>query len=196
MKTNAQIQYNSSNNSFNAVINYFAESKEDALFMRPDSMLKHGLKPMHKQKGFETRQDAENWLKEKDAEMMADFLSATQVLNLTQHTATAEQADAGVVEPEDKAAVQSALTFDAIPSAEEIRQRAEFLAHLAKDAGYKKAMIGGAPFFMAPLERALLSAGVTPVYAFSARDSKEEPDGNGGVKKVNVFRHVGFVEAA
>lgn len=118
------------------------------------------------------------------------------ILNLTQHAATTEQVDAGVVEPENKTAVQAALTFDAIPSADEMRQRAEFLAAIAKDSGCNKAMIGGAPFFMAPMERALLATGITPVYAFSVRDSREEADGNGGVRKVNVFRHVGFVEAS
>ena len=117
------------------------------------------------------------------------------VINLTQHTATVEQSAAGVVEPENKAAIQAALTFDAIPTAGEMRQRASLLAAIAKDNGCKKAMIGGAPFFMATLERALVDAGITPVYAFSVRDSREEPDGNGGVRKVNVFRHVGFIDA-
>lgn len=118
------------------------------------------------------------------------------IINLTQHAATVEQVEAGVVEPENKAAVQAALTFDSIPSADEMADRSAFLARIAVDSGCKKAMIGGAPFFMAPLERALLAAGVTPVYAFSVRDSKEEPDGNGGVRKINLFRHVGFVEAS
>jgi hypothetical protein len=35
---------------------------------------------------------------------------------------------------------------------------------------------------------------MTPVYEFSVRESVEQPDGNGGIRKVNVFRHVGFVE--
>jgi hypothetical protein len=118
------------------------------------------------------------------------------ILNLTQHAATAEQVEAGVVEPAEKSAVQAALTFDAIPTAPEMAERAELIARIAVDSGCKKAMIGGAPFFMAPLERALLAAGITPVYAFSVRDSVEQPDGNGGVRKVNVFRHIGFVEAA
>jgi hypothetical protein len=75
-----------------------------------------------------------------------------------------------------------------------MKARAKELTDLALFTHCKKAMIGGAPFFMSSLEKALLDAGVTPVYAFSVRDSKEEPDGNGGVRKVNVFRHVGFVE--
>ena len=116
------------------------------------------------------------------------------VVNLTQHPATAEQVVAGVVEPENKAAVQAALTFDAIPSGEEMAQRANFLAAIAKESGCTKAMIGGAPFFMSALESALKDVGIVPLYAFSVRDSREEPDGNGGVRKVAVFKHVGFVE--
>jgi hypothetical protein len=120
---------------------------------------------------------------------------AEEIINLTQHPATTEQVEVGVVEPTNKGAVQAALTFDAIPAAAEMAERAELLTRIAVDSGCKRAMIGGAPFFMAPLERALLAAGVQPVYAFSVRDSREEPDGNGGVRKINVFRHVGFVEA-
>jgi hypothetical protein len=116
------------------------------------------------------------------------------ILNLTQHPATTEQVADGVIEPSNKRAVQSALTFDEIPNANEIKARAEFLAGIAKEAKVKKALIGGAPFFMSALERALIEAGITPVYAFSVRDSIEEPDGKGGVKKTNVFKHVGFVE--
>lgn len=118
-----------------------------------------------------------------------------RIVNLTQHTATEEQLKAGVVEPSEKKAVQSALTFDTIPSPGEMNERAEFLARIASASICKKAMIGGAPFFMSTLEKALISAGITPVYAFSVRESKEEPDGNGGIKKVNIFRHAGFVEA-
>lgn len=125
---------------------------------------------------------------------MAIIAAEASVLNLTQHTATAEQAAAGVVEPENKAAIQAAITFDAIPSVVEIQQRAELVASIAASTGIKRAMIGGAPFFMSALESALKNAGIKPVYAFSVRDSIEQSDGNGGVKKVNIFRHAGWVE--
>ena len=115
------------------------------------------------------------------------------ILNLTQHSATPDQVLDGVVEPDNKSAVQAALIFDAIPSKAELTERAELLARIALDSGCKKAMIGGAPFFMSTLEIALKAAGITPVYAFSVRDSVEKHDGNGGVTKTNVFRHVGFV---
>ena len=135
-------------------------------------------------------------LKAVEIESFSDVvcLDDEKILNLTQHAATAEQAEAGVVDLENKAAIQAALTFDKIPTREEMRQRATFLAEFAAANYYKRAMIGGAPFFMSELERALRHYGVKPVYAFSVRDSKEEPDGNGGVRKINVFKHVGFVE--
>lgn len=129
------------------------------------------------------------------------------ILNLTQHHATQEQLASGVIDmPGDVApVVKNLLTFDALPTAQEIGDRAEQIAAIAAEIAAPEdregggcfilsAMIGGAPFFMSALERALLDVGIQPVYAFSVRDSKEEPDGNGGVRKINVFRHVGFVE--
>lgn len=62
-------------------------------------------------------------------------------------------------------------------------------------AGDISAMIGGAPYLMAPLERALRRVGVRPVYALSERASEEQVQPDGGTKKVAVFRHAGFVEA-
>ena len=117
-----------------------------------------------------------------------------KIINLTQHASTPDQVLDGVVEPENKGAVQSALTFDAIPSKSEMNDRAELLTRIASESGYKKAMIGGAPFFMSTLERELRAAGITPLYAFSVRDSVEKHDENGVVIKSNVFRHIGFVD--
>lgn len=114
------------------------------------------------------------------------------ILNLTQHPGTPEQ---GVVEPADKKAVQELLTFSALPTSAEIRERAEKLAAIAVAAGAESAMIGGAPYLMGPLESALKAAGVRPLYAYSVRQSVEKTDGDGNVVKVNVFKHIGFVEA-
>ena len=116
-----------------------------------------------------------------------------KILNLTQHQATPEQLAAGVVEPADKKQVVDLLTFDSIPTPAEMRDRAAKLAAIAAEAGVEAAMIGGAPFFMAPLERALLEAGVEPVYAFSLRVTEEVTQPDGSVRKTSVFRHAGFV---
>lgn len=113
------------------------------------------------------------------------------VLNLTQHAATQDQLQDGVVDLPNKEELVSLLTFDNIPCVADLQYRADQIALLAK--GYKFAMIGGAPFFMSFLEQSLKFVDVEPVYAFSKRESQEQVQDDGSVKKVNVFRHVGFV---
>jgi len=119
------------------------------------------------------------------------------IANLTQHEASAEQLDAGVFNLEGGDcfeggagyALKQALTFDSLPTPEEIEQRADQIAALAIGTGATIAMIGGAPYLMSALERALKASGIRPVYAFTERVSTEED----GVK-TSTFRHVGFVE--
>jgi hypothetical protein len=127
------------------------------------------------------------------------------ILNLTQHPATPEQTAAGVIEPpaEIAAQVRAALTVDALPSRTEILDRCAQIALLAVHNGLgedddphpQQAMIGGAPWMMRALEDALLAQGIQPIYAFSLREGAEQTAPDGAVRKVNVFRHVGFVEA-
>lgn len=119
------------------------------------------------------------------------------MLNLTQHIATEDQLAAGVVEPTPgaKAAIKAALTFPDCPSKEQVLAAAKRLAEIAKAQKAKTVMIGGAPWFMAPLERALRAAGVEPVYAFSARESVDVKQPDGSVRKTAVFRHAGFLPA-
>lgn len=139
------------------------------------------------------------------ASLVAQFKAeqAQPVLNLTQHVATAEQTEAGVVEPADKKAVQTALTFDDIPSSDDVFFTARELASIAYnwrfdlglDGQSLRVMIGGAPFLMSQLEAELQRLGFVPVYAFSKRVSEESLDSEGNVVKTNVFKHVGFVDA-
>lgn len=56
------------------------------------------------------------------------------------------------------------------------------------------AMVGGAPYLVDRLVRRLKEMGVTPVYALSERVSEERETPEGRVK-VQVFRHLGFIEA-
>ena len=119
----------------------------------------------------------------------------TNLINLTQHPTTTEQLTAGVTEPADKDEVRRLLTFDELPSKELVKARAKALAEIAENSGAKSAMIGGAPFLMAALEKALREVGITPVYAFSKRESVEKTLPDGSVQKTNVFKHIGFVEA-
>ena len=117
-----------------------------------------------------------------------------KILNLTQHQATPEQVGSGVAEPADKLRVRALLTFSAIPTKEEMVGKAEELAELALKEGANAAMVGGAPFFMSTLEDALKKRGIRVLYAFSVRESVDQIMENGSIKKVAIFRHVGFVE--
>lgn len=125
-----------------------------------------------------------------------------KILNLTQHPATAEQAETGVIDlpPTERQELLALLTFEELPDALAVRQRAWAIETLAATAamqlGATAAMIGGAPFLMAPLEAALRQCGIEPLYAFSRRESVEEAQPDGSVRKTNVFRHAGFVPAA
>lgn len=129
------------------------------------------------------------------------------ILNLTQHNATPEQKAQLVVEPRmTKEKIRELLTFEEIPTKEEIEARAKELARIAvseasmyagdtdNEIWITRVMIGGAPYLMGALEKALRECGFTPVYAFSKRESEEIPQPDGSVKKIQVFRHVGFVE--
>ncbi|AJE23878.1 hypothetical protein [Azotobacter chroococcum] len=128
------------------------------------------------------------------------------IVNLTQHPASPEQLAAGVYDlaGEELALLKGLLTFDEIPSKEEIEAMAADLAELAMlgaapgdDDGNvipTAAMIGGAPFLMGALERALTACAVRPLYAFSRRESVEEVQPDGSVRKTAVFLHQGFVE--
>lgn len=121
------------------------------------------------------------------------------IINLTQHPATPEQIAAGVIDLDEPAreTLAAMLTFDRIPTGEEIRAVAEGIAFLAdcraEEAADQKAMIGGAPWLMGALEAALLEQRIQPVYAFSVRESSEQQQPDGSIRKVNVFRHAGFV---
>jgi hypothetical protein len=135
------------------------------------------------------------------------------ICNLTQHPATPDQVAAGVIDlaPDLREALCAALTFERLPTARDITERADLIAEMAAlhglpasdddanagaDTAPRAAMIGGAPYLMAPLEAALRERGIAPLYAFSTRESVEQVQADGSVRKVNVFRHAGFVPAA
>ena len=120
------------------------------------------------------------------------------ILNLTQRPATPEQLAAGVVDPSEETAfiIKYLLTFDILPTKQALLDRAKALAQVAKSTGCKRVMIGGAPFFMAPLEAALIRRNIEPVYAFSVRESVETTQPDGSVQKASVFKHLGFVPSA
>lgn len=124
------------------------------------------------------------------------------ILNMTQHVASTEQlVNFSVHEPRgaQKDRVIKLLTFDELPTMNEIKNRAVALAEIAdieclKDNnGERFAMIGGAPFLMSVLEKELRERNIFPLYAFSKRASFDVRNDSGEVTKTSVFRHVGFV---
>lgn len=62
-----------------------------------------------------------------------------------------------------------------------------------RDGQHHQAMIGGATYLMEALAKALRDCGIRPLYAFSTRVSVEQAMPDGSVRKVNEFRHLGFV---
>lgn len=113
-----------------------------------------------------------------------------KITNLTQHEASEDQKRAGVVDlPEvERKILQGLLTFESIPSRGHLVMRAAAVACVAKNEGADTYMIGGAPFFMGHLEKALKKQEIAAVYAFSKRVAVEK-DG----KKTSIFVHEGFV---
>ena len=126
-------------------------------------------------------------------------------MNLTQHAATKEQIAQGVfdVPQEFKVSLESILTFKTCPTRLETYEKAfalfDFYCKVVQATTVDEkelapaVMIGGAPFFMAPLDNVFADKKVIVKYAFSERVSQESLQDDGTVKKVNVFMHVGFV---
>jgi hypothetical protein len=118
-----------------------------------------------------------------------------KILNLTQHYATPDQIAEGVVDlvgPAREALIDM-LTFDEPPTPMGVARRAKRIAELATKAGAERVMIGGAPYLMASLEKALFAAGIEPFYAFTRREVVETVQADGIVRKVVEFRHAGWV---
>lgn len=123
------------------------------------------------------------------------------IWNATQHTATAEQVEQGVVDLPEEARENLArlLTFEELPDSMQLRMRSiavvgQLRAHGAQPGD--RIMLGGAPFFMEELSHTCRECGLVPVFAFSRRESVEQMQSDGTVRKVAVFRHLGFVEPA
>lgn len=139
------------------------------------------------------------------------------ILNLTQHKATADQRSAGVIDVPAQFTEElvALLTFGSISETQksEINRRVDRLVSLVvsvasaldntlpidPEIGFSPiigaVMLGGAPFLTAPLAVAIEEAGYQPVFAFSRRESEERTLPDGSVRKTQVFKHLGFVEA-
>ena len=118
------------------------------------------------------------------------------LINLTQHNLTQEQLkDAVEVGTDVRDEVVKLITFNGVPTAGEIKDNASRLAEICRDMHASYAVIGGAPYFMGPLEQALRRVGVTPLYAFTERVAIEvtNPE-TGEVTKTSKFNFAGWIE--
>ena len=121
------------------------------------------------------------------------------ILNLTLYPATPTH---GIVELDlaDASILQEALAFKTLPTQADLEARAETIAWLAGTrlarAKAPCAIIGGAPYLMAPLERALLRKGITPLHAFTVCELVSEVLPDGSTREVSSLRHGGFVSVA
>jgi len=118
------------------------------------------------------------------------------ILNLTQHAATEDQLAGGVIDlqGELKAALVAAITFPPVYDHDMLVSRAKRVVGIVRDAQVDcgHVMIGGMPSFMPVLQQVLQEAGYHVGYACTDRVSVDVPDGNGGVRKTSVFKHVGM----
>lgn len=120
------------------------------------------------------------------------------LINLTQHNLTQEQLkDAVEVGTDVRDEVIKLITFSGLPTAGEIKNNASRLAAICRDMHASHAVIGGAPYFMGPLEQALRKAGIVPLYAFTERVAVEvtNPE-TGEVTKTSKFNFAGWIEGA
>jgi hypothetical protein len=140
------------------------------------------------------------------------------IMNLTQHAASADQLAADVFDlaPALRTALAALLTFDSLPSVVDIENRANAIAAIAaanaspddraddtspddradNASGFAlSAMIGGAPWLMAPLAEALRDQGIEPLFAFSLRESVDVGQSDGSVRKLAMFKHAGWIMA-
>lgn len=119
------------------------------------------------------------------------------ILNLTVHSATIEQIDAGVIEPNSKKEIISLLTFDELPNKNEIILRATKLIQIIEEEknhnNFDSVMLGGAPFLMSILEVLLKTKNFKPLYSFTKRVANESII-DGVIHKNSIFKHCGFVE--
>lgn len=117
-------------------------------------------------------------------------------VNLTNFNSTPSQQEAGVFDLSDNSELRGLLTFDSIPSTDEMHDRAERIADIAQGTGADSAMISGAPYFMSAIETSLEARGIEPRYSFSERVSVDINKPDGTVEKRSVFEHRSFVDVS
>ena len=123
------------------------------------------------------------------------------ILNLTQHNASEEQIQNGVIDLSGtyKEELTKALNFTNIPGTIEINERVQKICEIVNSfikehkLEHVKFMIGGALWLMKPLIEELSKIGPV-LFAFSKRETTEIQE-NGKTIKTTIFKHIGFIEA-
>ena len=118
-----------------------------------------------------------------------------KIVNLTQHSSTETQAEQGVIEPPDKEYVKSLITFEDIPTLQDLRKRANLLVEICREMNMQFALIAGAHWWLIVLEHHLRIHGITPLQSFSKRVSFEHTNENGTVHMVKTFVHAGWIQS-
>ena len=121
------------------------------------------------------------------------------ILNLTQHNATKDQQDAGIIDMpvEFQVALKGLLTFPTQYTRADLEYRALQIHELVRDfcgpskEVLKGVMIGGMPSFMPVLESVLISKGIKVGYACTERKSVDK-EVDGKVVKTAIFVHAGM----
>ena len=66
-----------------------------------------------------------------------------KIINLTQHVSTETQQEQGVIEPKDKEYVKNLITFEEIPTLQDLRNRANLLVEVCREMNVRFALIAG-----------------------------------------------------
>lgn len=115
---------------------------------------------------------------------------ASAIFNLTKHRSTWREQKMGVIEPtwRVKKDIIGLQSFPDLPDQESLEKRAHKLAGIAKLSGCKKALIGGASFFMSTLEMALCYHGIEPVFIWNLKNDNNEWQFGGFVESAFVMK--------
>lgn len=149
----------------------------------------------------------------KDLEVIKQYGGAI-IINLTQHKMTGDQYQYNGTklkeltyeipeeQEEHEKELKALLNFHELPTKDSINLRVMQITAYALDyfmgadvENNRYALIGGAPYLTAPLAEMLKKVGITPLYAFSKRESVETTQPDGSVVKTSIFKHAGYVEA-
>ena len=112
----------------------------------------------------------------------------SEIFNLTKHRSTWREQKMGVIEPtwKVKRDIIGLLSFPVMPDQLILEDKAHELAGIAKLSGCKKALIGGAGFFMSTLEMALCYHGIEPVFTWMLKGEDNSWQFGGFVESILV----------